>query len=155
MRIKKLHFTLVSNQIYTPDNLQTVLQGVTWSQNSCRYDAFLTVLFSIWKENPNKWFTVFKGLENKHLICLIIEFEKMEISNNTLVDAHNTFCRQLSTYNYSDFGIGNYISMGHLCLRICESSENVRHSFRVCYNKHSYLFVAASSYCFSAGVTKF
>ena len=45
---------------YTP----LVLRDISWSQNSCGYDAALRILYSIWSENSERWPKNFKTIEN-------------------------------------------------------------------------------------------
>ena len=40
-----------------------VPRGISWSQNSCGYDAALTILYSIWNEDSEKWSENFKNLK--------------------------------------------------------------------------------------------
>ena len=53
------------NQIVTLDeNALLVPRGISWSQNSCGYDAALTILYSMWSENSERWSESFEKLEN-------------------------------------------------------------------------------------------
>ena len=53
------------NQIATlSEHMPLVPRGISWSQNSCGYDAALTILYSIWNENSERWSENFKKLEN-------------------------------------------------------------------------------------------
>ena len=48
--------------------------GISWSQNSCGYDAALTILYLIWSEIFERWFENFKRLENPYLNALTVGF---------------------------------------------------------------------------------
>jgi hypothetical protein len=49
--------------------------GLQWQNNSCVYNAILTILFNVWCENPETILHVWNELSNKHLDFLITAFE--------------------------------------------------------------------------------
>jgi len=64
------------NQIVTmSEHTPSVPRGISWSQNSCGYDAALTILYSIWSGNSERWSENFKRLENPYLNALTAGFE--------------------------------------------------------------------------------
>ena len=43
------------NQVVTTsENTPLIPRGVSWSQNSCGYDAAFTILYSIWSGNSER-----------------------------------------------------------------------------------------------------
>jgi hypothetical protein len=58
----------VSSESFVPIGLQ-------WQNNSCVYDAILTILFNVWHENPETILRVWNELGNEHLDFLITVFK--------------------------------------------------------------------------------
>ena len=58
-------------KIYKPLSIMPSPLGLTWDGEnySCGYDSLLVILFDIWKDNPQVWSGVFRGL-NRH--CAIL-----------------------------------------------------------------------------------
>ena len=64
--------------------------GLLWDSenNSCAYDALLTILLSIWSQNPSTWKTRFKDM-NRIMNVLITGFYSASNDQGTLESARN------------------------------------------------------------------
>ena len=51
-----------------------LLEGTQWSNNSCAYDAIITVLFNTWKEHPQRNNTTWADVNNNLMSGLIHGF---------------------------------------------------------------------------------
>jgi hypothetical protein len=79
----------------TVAELQSPL-GLLWDGNnySCAYDALLTVLLSIWSQNPSRWKTQFKDM-NRIMNVLATGFYHASQDQGTLESARNKVRRLL------------------------------------------------------------
>ena len=76
------------------------------SQNSCGYDAALTILYSIWSENSERWPENFNSLENPYLNALVVGFEHMHTTNISFEAMRDNFHYVLQASNRQEFKFG-------------------------------------------------
>ena len=76
------------------------------SQNSCGYDAVLTILYSIWSENSERWSENFKSLENPYINALVVDFEHMHTTNISFEAMRDNFRYVLQASNRQEFKFG-------------------------------------------------
>ena len=95
------------NQIVTlSKNAPLVPRGISWSQNSCGYDAALTILYSIWSENSERWSESFEKLENPYLNALAVGFKHMQTTNISFEAMRDNFRYFLQASNRQEFKFG-------------------------------------------------
>ncbi len=136
---------------YTP----LVPRGISWSQNSCGYDAALTILYSIWSGNSERWSENFKSLENPYLNALPAGFEHMHTTNFSFEAMRDNFRYFLQASNRQEFKFGQYISIATLFETLCEGLDNIQIVYRVCINQHSFYICNSSSILLSTGTNSF
>ena len=84
------------------------------SQNSCGYDAALTILYSLWSENSERWSENFKNLENPYLNALTGGFEHMHTTNISFEAMHENFHYFLQASNRQEFKfLANIFQLQH------------------------------------------
>ena len=93
---------IVTLSEYTP----LVPRGISWSQNSCGYDAALTILYSIWSENSERWSENFGRLENPYLNELVTGFKNMKTTNISFEAMRDNFHYFLQASNRQKFKFG-------------------------------------------------
>ena len=93
---------IVTMSEYTP----LVPRGISWSQNSCGYDAAFTILYSIWSGNSERWSENFRRLGNPYLNALIVGFEHMHTTNISFEAIRDNFCYFLQASNRQEFKFG-------------------------------------------------
>jgi hypothetical protein len=142
---------IVTLSEYTP----LVPRGISWSQNSCGYDAALTILYSIWSENSERWSESFKRLENPYLNALTVGFEHMQTTNISFEAMRDNFRYVLQASNRQEFKFGRYISITTLFETLCEGLDNIQIVYRVCINQHSFYIRNSSSVFLSTGTNSF
>ena len=142
---------IVTLSEYTP----LVPRGISWSQNSCGYDAALTILYSIWIDNSERWSENFKRLENQYLNALTISFEHMQTTNISFEIMRDSFRYFLQASNRQEFKFGRYISITTLFETLCEGLDNIQIIYRMCINQHSFYMHNSSSVLLSAGTNSF
>ena len=101
---------VVTTSEYTP----LIPRGISWSQNSCGYDAAFTILYSIWSGNSERWSENFRSLGNPYLNALIVGFEHMHTTNISFEAMHDNFRYFLQASNRQEFKFGQYISIATL-----------------------------------------
>jgi hypothetical protein len=80
--------------------------GISWSQNSCGYDAAFKIIYSIWSENSKRWSENFRRLRNSYLNKLIVGFEHMHTTNISFEAMCDNFCYILQASNRQEFEFG-------------------------------------------------
>jgi hypothetical protein len=144
------------NQIVTMNEYAPLVpRGISWSQNSCGYDAALTILYSIWSENPERWSENFKSLENPYLNALTLGFDHMRTTNISFEAMRDDFRYFLHASNRQEFKFGQYISIATLFETLCEGLDNIQIIYKVCINQHSFYTYNSSSVLLSTGTNLF
>ena len=144
------------NQIVTlSENVPLVPRGISWSQNSCGYDAALTILYSMWSENSERWTKSFEKIENPYLNALAVGFKHMQTTNISFEAMRDNFRYFLQASNRQEFKFGQYISITTLFETLCEGSDNIQIVYRVCINQHSFYMHNSSSVLISTGTNSF
>ena len=117
VQLKKIHLNQIATiSEYTP----LVPRGISQSQNSCVYDAALTILYSIWSGNSEKWSENFRRLGNPYLNALTVGFEHMHTADISFEAMYDNFCYFLQASNRQEFKFGQYISIATLFEALCE-----------------------------------
>ena len=144
------------NEIVTmSEHAPFIPRGISWGQNSCGYDAALTILYSIWNENPERWSENFKKLENPYLNALILGFDCMHTTNISFEAMRDNFRYFLQASNRREFKFGQYISIATLFETLCEGLDNIQIIYKVCINQHSFYTCSSSSVLLSTGTNLF
>ena len=144
------------NQIVTlSENVPLVPRGISWSQNSCGYNAALTILYSMWSENSERWTKSFEKIENPYLNALAVGFKHMQTTNISFEAMRDNFRYFLQASNRQEFKFGQYISITTLFETLCEGSDNIQIVYRVCINQHSFYMHNSSSVLISTGTNSF
>ena len=149
---KKIHLNQIATMSeYTP----LVPRGISWSQNSCGYDAALTILYSIWSGNSERWSENFRRLGNPYLNALTVGFEHMHTADISFEAMYDNFCYFLQASNRQEFKFGQYISIATLFEALCEGWNNIQIVYKVCINQHSFYIHNSSSVMLSTGTNSF
>jgi hypothetical protein len=142
---------IVTLSEYTP----LVPRGISWSQNSCGYDAALTILYSIWSENSERWSENFNRLENPYLNALTDGFKHMQTTNISFEAMRDSFRYFLQASNRQEFKFGQYISIATLFETLCEGLDNIQIVYKACINQHSFYMHNSSSVLLNTGTNSF
>jgi len=65
-----------------------------WSENSCAYDAMLSIIYNCWRENPNLWSEQF-NVGSEYMVHLCHSFNNVANGVAHLNGVHDTFRRLL------------------------------------------------------------
>ena len=76
-----LHLTLTDNNP----------RGLQWSNNSCAFDAVLSVLYNIWQDNPAVRMLQYKDVNNEYLGKMVDGFLQTRVCTEyTLEEVHDS-----------------------------------------------------------------
>jgi hypothetical protein len=114
--------------------------GSQWRNNSCAYDAILTILFNVWRENPERISRAWNELGNEHLDFLITAFESrihyhMGMSFYNLEEIQDLMRHQFVRLD-GEFAFGRYTSVHAVMNRLLISPFPVMKSLIMCPNNH-------------------
>jgi hypothetical protein len=130
---KKLRLSHVSHLI--TDNLTPV--GTRWSNNSCAYDAVITILFNTWQSLPDTGRALWANLRNNPMASLLDGFQNHAsvvhaptcgLSLDTIRDNF----RQLLAHISGEFEFGEFTSVHSILEKLLETGEHVTSSSRQC-----------------------
>jgi len=108
--------------------------GITWDEDnySCAYDALLTILFSLWSENPSKWKKRFHKT-NRTLKLLASGFQKVHGKSMSLETARDKVRHILHQRDPVSFPNGNTgTCIQELIYQLFKTNDSLASSFMVC-----------------------
>ena len=108
--------------------------GLTWDREnySCGYDSLLVILFDIWKDNPQVWSGVFRGL-NRHCALWSQGFDNIIKGSTTFEQVRDDWRYVLHTTDPVMFPRGTHgISVAGLAEEILKVTESIASSQHQC-----------------------
>jgi hypothetical protein len=111
--------------------------GTRWQNNSCAYDAVVTILFNIWQEDPLATTGIWQTMGNIGLNSLLAGFNlhtSMPQSHSqqfTLDDIRDYMRRRLAHIS-PNFAFGEYASVHSILLPLLDTSSTVTINTRKC-----------------------
>ncbi|KAF9455327.1 hypothetical protein BDZ94DRAFT_1371138, partial [Collybia nuda] len=108
--------------------------GLIWDNHdySCSYDSFFTILYNIWKDNPEKWTKNLQSIENTYLNLLVKGFQNMN-GNQTFENVRNSVREKLHKNYPSIFPLGHTgTSVGQLAYYMLKPTDYNATSQAVC-----------------------
>jgi hypothetical protein len=111
--------------------------GTIWQNNSCAYDAVITILFNIWRENPPATTGLWQTMGNVGLNSLLAGFilhTSMPQSHSqqfTLENIRDYMRRRLARISPT-FAFGQYASVHNILLHLLDTSNTVTINTRRC-----------------------
>ena len=144
-KIKKLKFTHLPDDPSNSIRLNIPL-GTRWQNNSCAYDAVITVLFNIWRGDAISETGLWHELQCELLDSLTQSFYKHEdneaasasVQNFTLEEIRDFFRRHLARFS-SEFTFGSYASVHSIVEQFLKTCAPVTTSQLCCPNNHEIL----------------
>jgi hypothetical protein len=126
-------------QLVTPQATTDTWQpiGTMWQNNSCAYDAVITILFNIWRESPAATTGLWQTMENIGLNSLMAGFNlhvsmpQIQSRQFTLEDIREYMRRQLAHVS-PNFAFGQYASVHNILLHLLNTSSTVTVNTRRC-----------------------
>jgi hypothetical protein len=110
--------------------------GTLWSNNSCAYDAIITILHSIWATNPDVGSILMGNVQNKCLSLVQKGFQECSDGLCTLEDVRDNLRKQLNTVNPASFPWGNYVGVDPILQHILKTPYTVLVASRRCPKCH-------------------
>lgn len=111
-------FASDNTEEFSIDTLSLIPCRIVWHQNSCAYDAILSIVHAIWTTGRNKeqYTDIFNGTNNEILRNLALNFRKHSFGQKTLDstrDDMRCFLHQLAPPH---FGWGEFTTASHIIL---------------------------------------
>ncbi|KAK0501942.1 hypothetical protein EDD18DRAFT_1100445 [Armillaria luteobubalina] len=108
-------------------------EGLEWSNNSYAYDAMLSILYNVWKQDTARWVADFERLNKEWLKALSDLFRQHRDNEATLEEARDKFRRGLAR---------RYPDMIRAAVLECPEGHHVPNA---CINNNSAVFVESHS----------
>ena len=114
---------------------ENVPRGLQWHNNSCAYDAILTVIFNLWVESRPRWSQELAAL-NVYMCTLVADFVIFEEGGHDLEECREELRRCLQLYNSNEYTYGCETSLHTLMNELLQSPLVVSSSALLCPNGH-------------------
>ena len=121
----------------TPDITFDIPMGTQWRNNSCAYDAVVSSLFSIWKDDPILHLKSFKDLNDQYLGSMADGFTRHVTGEFTLNDVRDFIRRKLQRSAPNNFSWGEETSVHCVLDHLLNSQKPIISSRLDCPNNHS------------------
>ncbi|TFK67657.1 hypothetical protein BDN72DRAFT_770433 [Pluteus cervinus] len=108
--------------------------GTTWVNNSCAYDAIITVLYNLWKADPQYWTMAFNSYQpaNAYLVFLAQDFNSVFNLRMSLSSARDKLLNALCTDFPATFKHGAFASVHQALDKLLISPWNIAHIVSYC-----------------------
>ena len=114
--------------------------GLKWSNNSCAYDAVLSVLYNVWQDDATKRTVQFKDINNEYLGQIADGFSQTRIRDRdtayTLEEVRDSMRRRLQIVDPAAFPWGRYTGIQYILDCLLGMSRPVTSSSVRCPNDH-------------------
>jgi hypothetical protein len=149
-KIKKIKFRRLPDDIDSDDSSLPIQLniplGTRWQNNSCAYDAVITVLFNIWRGDAISETDSWGELQCELLDSLTQSFHKHEdiqvasasVPKFTLEQIRDFFRRRLARFS-AEFTFGSYASVHSVAERLLKTCAPITTSDLYCPNNHDIL----------------
>ena len=112
----------------------------TWHLNSCAYDSFFGILYSLWFTNPNRWTQEFTVINPFFLGQLAQNFHQVANQSITINNARDNLRHILSQTHPDYFPWGQFVTLDDLLYYTLQTSSATMQSELVCQQSHSTIF---------------
>jgi hypothetical protein len=113
-------------------------RGLQWSNNSCAFDAVLSVLFNIWQDNSMERTVHFKDVNNEYLGQIADGFSQTQLqgTEHTLEEVRDLLWRRLQRADPAVFPWGGYTGIQYILDHLLSTGRSVTSSSLRCPNNH-------------------
>jgi hypothetical protein len=115
------------------------LIGLQWSNNSCVFDAVLSILYNIWQDNATERAVQFKDINNEYLGKIVDGFSQTRLQDAayTLEEVRDTMRRRLQRADPATFPWGRYTGIQYILDYLLAMNRSVTSSSLRCPNNHT------------------
>ena len=110
-------------------------RGTTWQNNSCAYNAVITILFNVWQQNPANYTAAWQQMGSHELSLLVVGFRQLignpQLSLETIRD---TVRQRFATLSDTHFRFGQYTSAHNLLLTLLTTQFAITRTTQQCIN---------------------
>jgi hypothetical protein len=113
-------------------------RGSQWSNNSCAFDAVLSVLYNVWQENAVERTAQFKEINNEYLGKIADGFSQTRLRGTeyTLEEVRDSMQRYLERVDPAAFPWGRYTGIQYILDYLLDMDHSVTSSSMRCPNGH-------------------
>jgi hypothetical protein len=111
-------------------------QGITWDNNSCAYDATVTILYNIWAPNPTRWSHTFNNINQGLLGMIQQKFTTGKTKTAGIENARNALRETLAELWPTKFPWKKFTSIHQLWTTLLTSTNTTVTTSLECINKH-------------------
>ena len=111
-------------------------RGSQWSNNSCAFDAVLSVLYNIWLDNTQERTVQLKDINNEYLEQVVNSFLQIRPQGYTLEEVHDFMWLHLQTADPAAFPWGRYTGIQYILDYLLSANRSVTSSTLRCPNGH-------------------
>ena len=111
--------------------------GTSWHENSCAYDAVLSIMHSIWACNKKHYTQVFRDMNTDFIGALALDYARHSSSLISLESARDNLRRSLHQVVPHYFTWGQYTSVCNLLEYMLTTPHVTLNSYLTCKNNHA------------------
>ena len=115
-------------------------RGLQWSNNSCAFDAVMSILYNVWLDNVTERTVQFKNINNEYLGQIADGFSQTTAQGTasayTLEEVREFLRRRLHRANPTVFAWGRYTGIQNIMDYLLATSQPVTSSSLRCPNNH-------------------
>ena len=114
--------------------LDTSPRGSQWSNNSCAFDAVISLLYNIWLDDMNKRSIHFRHINEVHMGMISDSFSQTQFQNSTNI--RDFVRRRLQRIDPISFAWGQFTSIQSILDHFLATSYPITSSLMFCPNNH-------------------
>ena len=113
-------------------------RGLQWSNNSCAFDAVLSILYNLWQDNATERSVQFKDINDVYLGQIVDGFSQTGLCDPayTLEEVRDFMQRSLQRADPTTFPWGGYTGIQYILDYLLETGHSVTSSSVSCPNNH-------------------
>jgi hypothetical protein len=148
-----------STNIVTQKSIQIANPvGLRWSNNSCAYDAVFSILYSLWRDEPDHWSSVLCNINPTFFPSICSGFQDYHEGISTLESVRDDFRHAVHDSNIDHLSWGIYTSVNRVMLTLFTTPKEIFSSQLACDNNHvvrRQMYSRNESYMLHAGTNTY
>jgi hypothetical protein len=132
--------------------------GLSWSNNSCAYDSVFSIIYSLWKDDPDYWKSILCHINREFFPAICSGFLDLEQGLTTLESVRDELRHLFHDLHLPRLRWGIYTSANQVMRTLFTTSRDLVSSQLACKNQHQICRLNPSSlscYVLDAGTTQY
>jgi hypothetical protein len=131
-----------------------VPHGTIWHQNSCAYDAVLSIIHAIWNSDRANYTQIVKSMNDDISGNLVTNFEKHASGSRSLESARDDLRHYLHHLSPRQFTWGQFTSAASILQYILSTPSITIQTIQLCKNNHVEENRVSNNTCYLMSATK-